>query len=126
MVCESRQVTTASGNGSVLRRQAIIWTNADQVHRRIHVAQGGDELNALLWYLDQELVENAHQAYLFPIENRACKELTMYKDTCTDECSILNTLVPEQNGHYVRDNILDAISWIKMLDCDKNFTEFCC
>ena len=26
------------------RRQAIIWTNADQIHLRIYVALGGDEL----------------------------------------------------------------------------------
>ena len=27
------------------RRQAIIWTNADSNHWRIHAAQWGDELN---------------------------------------------------------------------------------
>ena len=33
------------GNGLALnRRQAIIWTNADWIHRRIYVALGGDEL----------------------------------------------------------------------------------
>ena len=28
------------------RRQAITWTNADRVHRRIYVALGGDELKS--------------------------------------------------------------------------------
>ena len=27
-----------------IRRQTIIWTNADPIHRRIYAAQGGDEL----------------------------------------------------------------------------------
>ena len=33
------------------RRQGIIWTNADQVHRRIFAALRGDELNSFMkWY----------------------------------------------------------------------------
>ena len=30
------------------RHQAIIWTNADPVHRRIYAALGGDELKAFI------------------------------------------------------------------------------
>ena len=37
-----------SDNGLVpTRRQAIIWTNADPVHRRLYGAQGGDELTKI-------------------------------------------------------------------------------
>ena len=38
-------VSTGSDNGlAPFRQQAIFWTNADPVHRRIQVALGGDEL----------------------------------------------------------------------------------
>ena len=38
----------SSGNGLAPdRRQAITWTSADPVHRRIYAAPGGDELTAL-------------------------------------------------------------------------------
>ena len=40
-----KQVSIGSGNDLTSnRRQAIIWTNADSVHRRIYAALGGDEL----------------------------------------------------------------------------------
>ena len=29
---------------SIVRRQAIFWTNDDSIHRRIYAALGGDEL----------------------------------------------------------------------------------
>ena len=40
-----KKVNIGSGNGLASdRRQAITWTNADSVHRRIYAAPGGDEL----------------------------------------------------------------------------------
>ena len=40
-------VSTVSGNGlAPNRRQVIIWTNADPVHKRIYVALGGGELRS--------------------------------------------------------------------------------
>ena len=39
-------MSIGSGDGLALnRRQAITWTNADPVHRRIYVALGGDKLS---------------------------------------------------------------------------------
>ena len=43
------QLTVSIGSGNGLaprRRQAITWTNADPVNRRIYAALGGDELNS--------------------------------------------------------------------------------
>ena len=34
------------------RRQAIIWTNADLIHRRIYAALGGDELTLILFCIN--------------------------------------------------------------------------
>ena len=43
-----------SDNGSApTRRQAIIWTNADPVHRRIYAALGGDGLKLITISNDQ-------------------------------------------------------------------------
>ena len=40
-----RYASIGSDNGlTPTRRQAIIWTNADPIHWRIHAALGGDEL----------------------------------------------------------------------------------
>ena len=42
-------VSIGSDNGlAPFRRQAIIWTNADLVHWRIHAALGGDQLMQLV------------------------------------------------------------------------------
>ena len=44
------QLIICSDNGlAPSRRQVIIWTNADPVHRRIYAALGGDELKKLSW-----------------------------------------------------------------------------
>ena len=44
--CDWQQSSIGSGNGlAPVRRQAINWTNADPVHRRIYTALGGDESN---------------------------------------------------------------------------------
>ena len=42
-------VSIGSDNGlSLIRRQAIVWTNADQIHWHIYVSLRGDELNQLI------------------------------------------------------------------------------
>ena len=45
----NNKATFGSGNGlAPKRRQAIIWTNADPVHRRIYAALGGNEFKCQL------------------------------------------------------------------------------
>ena len=45
------------GNGLVPTRwQAITWTNADPVHRRIYAAPGGDELSRTSCYTAERLM----------------------------------------------------------------------
>ena len=50
---DNKPAFTGSGNGlAPNKRQAITWTNADPIHRRMYAALGGNELKSLapLWY----------------------------------------------------------------------------
>ena len=52
-----------SGNGlSLNRRQAITWSNADPVYRRIYAALGGDELSQVV-AIDMKIWYRHHSGY---------------------------------------------------------------
>ena len=51
-----------SDNGyATTRRQAIIWTNVDPVHRGIYAALGGDELNGTQMHLLEVISSTTRQ-----------------------------------------------------------------
>ena len=61
------KVSIGSGNGlAPNRRQAIIWTNADPVQRRIYAALGGDELIVIYkWDPITIFLSNSFMAQMF-------------------------------------------------------------
>ena len=104
-------VSIGSDNGlAPSRRQAIIWTNVDPIHRRIYAALGGDELTAFSY---DEIVSswfkrhwNLPRSVLFSI-NQHWFRLCLDVEQCTNTYELL--CMNEMKNKFLYMNPFDAI-----------------
>ena len=124
------------------RRQAIIWANADPVHRCTYAAQGGDKLSQSCTFCS--LIDNNELCLidLFPTDIQMITHINVNINSICFNCTLNAKWFIEECVHVTRNILLDykcykvclkcifgwmqvgTVLWLQMSDCDLHFPKY--